>query len=224
MANILLSPQWFFGYDIIFELAFAIISLLVCFISYKIYKLTEENSLKLFGISFLFISISYFIQSFFNFAIYSELSKNVVSLLSLSDINFFNLLGVYTNIIFFSLGLITLVYMTLKIKSPKTYSLLVIIPIFLLFMGCNKLYLYYALTSILLIYIAIYYFSNYINKRNLKSLLVFIAFDFLLFGQIHFIFSINHVLYYILGHFLELIAYLLILINLILIHKNGKKA
>lgn len=223
MANIFLVPQWFYGYDVIFELAFAIISLIVSFMSFKIYKLTEENSTKLFGISFLFISISYFIQSFFNFAIISELNKNVVNIFNISDVNLFNNLGVYSNIIFFTVGLITLAYMTFKIKSPKTYSFLVIISMLFLLIGYNNLYLFYVLASVLLIYIAIYYFSNYMKQRNYHSLLSFIAFDFLLFGQFHFIFAINHQIYYVLGHFLELIAYILITINLITIIKHGKK-
>jgi hypothetical protein len=41
-----------------------------------------------------------------------------------------------------------------------------------------------------------------------------------LFGTIHFIFSVNQALYYFIGHAMELIAYIFILINLILVVKK----
>ena len=70
MANLFLIPKWFFGYGVAFELIFAIITLAVALYSFKVYKLSNQNQPKLFGIAFLFFSISYFIQSillFYNF-------------------------------------------------------------------------------------------------------------------------------------------------------------
>lgn len=223
MVNILLVPKWFFGYDVVFELIFAVITLIVSFYSYKIYKLTDEKQLKLFSISFLFISISYFIRSLLNWGILSELSAKTISMFQMININFLNLSGIYINIIFFTLGLVTLVYMTLDIKSKRTYFLLLLISILFLFLSSNGLILFYVLSSILLIFIAIFYFMNYTNKKSSRSLFVFIAFDFLLFGQIHFLFSVNHAIYYVIAHFLEFVAYLIILVNLASILKNGKE-
>lgn len=202
-----LVPKWFFGYDIALELALAVITLIVSLYAFKIYKLSEQRQSKLFGIAFLFFSISYFIQSFLN----------ICRIIKINNINIVNSIGVYTHINFFIIGLVTLTYMTLKIKSMKTYSLLLITMLLSLLFSANKIYLFYLLSSILLIYIIIHYFINYLKNKKPKALLVLIAFAFLLFGNIHFIFSINYGLYYVIGHFLELIAYLLILIDLILV-------
>jgi len=217
MANLYMVPNWFLGYDLILELAFAIISLIVSIYSFKIYRLSEQTQSKLFGIAFLFISISYFIQSFLNFTIISKLNENIRIILKIISVNVLNTIGIYAHILFFITGLITLTYMTLKIKSAKTYSLLFITIILSLVFSSNKLYLFYLLSSILLIYILIHYLTNYLKNKQSKTLLVLAAFAFLLFGSIHFIFAVNHSLYYVIGHSLELIAYLLILINLILV-------
>nr|MCK4929463.1 hypothetical protein [Nanoarchaeota archaeon] len=220
MVHLPIVPEWFLGYDIILELAFAIITLIVSIYAFKIYKLSGQRQSKFFGIAFLFISIAYFIQSFLNFVILSKLNENICRGLKIASVNFLNSIGIYAYIIFFGIGLITLTYMTLRIKSAKIYSLLLIIILLSFLSSSNTLYLFYLLSSVLLIYIFIHYLMNYLKNKQAKTLLVLVAFAFLLFGSIHFIFSVNHGLYYVIGHFLELIAYLFILINLILVVKK----
>jgi hypothetical protein len=217
MANFYLVPNWFFGYDLVLELAFAVIALIVSMYAFRIYKLSDQYQSKLFGFAFLFFSISYFIQSFLNFSIISKLNQNICNMMKMQDISVFNALGIYAHMFFFIIGLVTLTYMTLGIKSNKTYSLLLIISLASLFFSLNKLYWFYALSSLFLIYVVIHYIINYLENKQFKTILVLIAFGFLLFGQMHFIFAVDHVKHYILGHFLELVAYILILINLMLV-------
>lgn len=219
MVNLFLVPQWFIGYDLFLELGFALICLLVSFYSFKVYRLTLENSSKLYAISFLFISLSYFIQSFINILLLPQLFNPILS----NNEVVWNIVSIYVNLVFFTMGLLTLTYMTFKIKNSNVYSLLLITTLFSLILSYNRVYLFYVLTSIFLAYISLFYLKNYINKRKITSLLVFIAFCLLLFSQFHFILSVNHSLYYMLGHFFELIAYILILLNLVIITKNGKK-
>ena len=223
MQNIYLIPNWFFGLDVIFELTFAVIALIVSFYAFKTYKLTNQNQSKFFGYSFLFISISYFIQSFMNFAIISKINEGICNVLKIQAVDTLNAMGIYAHILFFIVGLVTLTYMTLKTESKKIYSLILITSLLLILLSINKIYSFYFLSSIFLVYITLHYFFNYIRNKQTKTLLALIAFIFLLFGSIHFMFVVNHVLFYILGHFLELAAYLIILINLFLVLKNGKK-
>ena len=225
MVNIYLIPSWFFGYqsfsyDAIIELAFAIITLIVSIYAFKVYKLSQQRQSKLFGIAFSFISASYFIWSIINFNILERAEDTIPTYINVSNINALITIGVYIHILLFMTGLITFTYMTLKFKSAKTYSLLLLITLISLFFSSNVLYLFYVLSSILLIYVVIHYFRNYIEHKQAKTLLVLIAFILILFGSIHFLFSVNHAIYYIISHFLELIAYLLILTNLILVIKK----
>jgi hypothetical protein len=52
---------------------------------------------------------------------------------------------------------------------------------------------------------------------------VVLAFTFLLFGSLHYLLSVDHAIYYVIGHVLELFAYLCILANLIMVLRHGKK-
>lgn len=220
MVDNFLIPEWFFQYGMFFEFAFAIITLVVGLFAFKIYKLSNQKQSKLFGVAFIFISIHYFIQSFLNFLIVYKLNENICNLMKIQSVNTLNILGIYSHMFFFVVGLIILVYMTLKIKSIETFSLLLILPLISVIFSSNKLYIFYAIASVLLIYISIYYLKNYLKNKQPKTLLVLIAFLFLLFGNIHFIFSVDHAIYYSIGHILELIAYSLILLNMFLILKK----
>lgn len=204
----------------ILEFAFAIITLIVGIFALRIYKLSEQKQSLLFGISFIFISTSYFIKSLTNYLIISKLNENICRGLKIYDVSLLNAIGTYSYIFFFIIGLITLAYMTIHQKSLKIYFLTLAITITSLIFSSNSVLLFYILSSIILIIILIHYIINYHTNRQGKTLLVLVAFSFLLFGSIHFILSVNHTIFYIIGHILEFIAYLLILINLIWVNKK----
>ncbi|MBI3027360.1 hypothetical protein HYY70_04550 [Candidatus Woesearchaeota archaeon] len=212
-------PHWFLGYNIFLELLFFIVTLMVGVYALRIYQLSGQGQSKLFGISFLFISAAYLIQSILNFASSYSMAEGC-NMQSMKSMHALGSLGIYTHIILFIAGLVTLAYMALKIKSIGAYLLFLVISLGVILVSSNPLYLFYTLSSILLIYTSFYYLRNYLQSRRVNSLIVLIAFLFLLFGKIHFIFSINHGAYYVAGHFLELVAYSLIFINLLTIIKR----
>lgn len=220
MATLFLKPTWLFGIDILIVLSFAIITLIVSLYSFKIYKLTNQETSRLFGLAFLFFSISYFFQSFLNFLIFFEIINSICEILKIQRILSLILFGTYVHITFLIIGLVILTYMTFKVKNKNIFALMLIISLSSLLISINTLYWFYVLSSIFLFFIASYYYSNYLKNCQTKTLLVLIAFIFLFFGHIHFIFALNHYLFYVLGHFLELLAYALILINLYLILKK----
>jgi hypothetical protein len=215
MMSLSFVPNWFLGYGLIFELAFAIITLAVSIYSFKIYKLSDQRQSKIFGTAFLLFSISYFIQFFINLSIISEMSENIISVIEFQNLISLNSLAIFSHMIFFTLGLVTLAYMVLNLRSKLIYIGLMIISIlFILFSG-DKINFFYILSSFLLIVISAYYLKNYIEKKHSRAILILVAFIFLLIGHVHFIFLVNHEIYYVIGNFLELIAYILILINLL---------
>jgi hypothetical protein len=220
MANGFLMPAWFLGYDIIFKLLFAIVTLTISFYSFKVYSISRQRSSKLFGISFLFFSTSYIIQSALSFAIVSKVNENICTLVKINEVTTLNNIALTTHMVFFILGLVTLSYMTLKVKSKRTYILLIIISLLSLLLSYNRLYWFYLLSSIYLIFILYHYSTNYDNKKNVRTLSILIAFGFLLFGHIHFLFVLDHKILYLIGQFLELAAYIIFLINLILVLKK----
>ena len=220
MASISFIPDWFLNYGIIFELAFAIITLFVSIYSFRVYRLSGQKKSRTFGLAFLFISISYFIQSFINLAIVSELNEKVLNIIEFKNLVTLDNLAIFFHMIFFIFGLVTLIYMILGGKNRFIYIISLIVSALFIFASASNLPFFYIFSSLLLIFILSDYVSNYIKNRNGKTLFIMIAFVCLLLGHLNFIFLVNNQLVYVVGNFLELAAYILILINLIRVIKK----
>lgn len=217
------SPQWFFGIDVALEFLFAIILLAVALFGHKIYKKTGQRQIKYFSLAFLFIGVSYVIQSIFNYLVVSQLVETVCYVIKFRSIALFNLYGMYAHMLLMTIGLVLLVYMTFKIEDKRPLWLLMIISLLAIFLSCNQLYIFYLLSSVYLIFLVWHFLGNYLKNKTGNSLLIATAFLLIFFGSVHFTFSMDHQPYYVVGHILELFAYLLILINLLIVKKNEKK-
>ena len=82
-------------------IADAIITLLVSIYSFRVYRLSGQKKSRTFGLAFLFISISYFIQSFINLAIISELNENVLNLIEFRNLITLDNIAIFFHMIFF---------------------------------------------------------------------------------------------------------------------------
>jgi len=207
-----LYPFWFLGAHTIFQLIFTVMTLVIGIYSSKVYSLTKKRNVKLFSIAFFLFSLHYFIESVLNILTHFNILTGNESLIT----------GTYSHMLIFSMGLIVLLYLTLGFKKTSTFALMSVITLTIVFFSKSKLDTFYLLASIFLIYISYFYLKNYLKNKDRTSLVSFIAFVFLLFGYIHYFFSVNHEFFYALAHFFELFAYGLILLNLKLI-KNVKK-
>ena len=217
-------PGWFVNYNLLIHFVFFIITFLVCFFSFRIYRLSQQRQPKLFATSFLFISLAFLIEAILNLLILFKINENISLAAKIMSVKLINLVMVNTHLILFIVGLVTLTYMTFKVRSAKIYSLLLIITLLSVFLVSNTLYFYYLLSFILLIYICWHYLFNYLSKKRINSLLVFVAFILLAVGNIPILFSVmNHETFYVVGHVIELIAYTLILVNLILVQRHEQK-
>jgi hypothetical protein len=231
MGNIFITPEWFFGYDIFLETMFAVIALLVCFYSWRIYKITQENHLRLFSWAFLFIGLSYIVQSSLNFIMLSHLDEIVSGAINLQSVYHLNLFGIYLHSILFLLGLLLLAYISLKIDNIRAFALLILITFSTLYFSPYKTFTLYLLSTILLAFTSYYYLTTYWVNRKSTTLMIFFSMMLLFISNMSFILATDKASYYVIGHVLEFMAYILVLSNLLFIlrigkqkHKNGKKA
>src|SRR3989338_8710996 len=220
MQTIYFSPPWFFGYDISLEFLFAIMSLVVSLFAFHLYRVSGERQTKLFGVAFLTISISYFLQSIFNFLIVGKLSQDVCRIIKVQDAAVFEALGIYAQIIFMIAGLVLLTYMTLKTEKPAVYWLMLSIALIGTLASRNVLYVFYLISALLLIFLCWHFFDNYAKRKHAKTLFVALAFLFLLIRDIQFVLSFDYEIFYVLGRLAELTAYVLLAINFYLVRRR----
>jgi hypothetical protein len=214
-ANI--APSWFFQYHIIMELCFAIIALAVAVFAFKLYKKISEKSVKILGISFLLISLSYFIQSILNFLILEELNDDASVLLRLKSAAVLENTGNLVHIMLLTTGLVVLLYTTLKEEKLRMLFLIIAVSLAGILLNSDPMMMFYLMSAIFLVFISWHYLLNFLKKRKAETFLIAFAFLLLLIGNVHFLIPVNHQLFYVIGHFLELIAYLMILTNLYLV-------
>lgn len=179
-----------------------------------------QRECKLFGWSFLALAFSYFSWAFVSWYVPARLSARE-GVISLTGFTTLVTLGVYAHVLLFLLGLVTLTYLTLGIKSQRTYTLLVSVVLIVLIFSSHKIIAFYFVSSLLLFYILIYYGSQYWHGRH--NFLVVIAFVFLFFGTLDFTLSAINDIHYVVGHMLYLVGYLFILANFILMARPLRK-
>ncbi len=223
MQYVFIVPSWFNGFDILLQLCFGIFALILAAYAFKIYRLSDQEQLKLFSIAFFSIAISYLIQVAVNSIIFYGFDDVVISMINLNRLFLLQLFGLYLHALFFSIGVIFLTYMTLKIKNYRVLSLLIILTLVSVLFSVNKLFLFYALCTVLLFYTVIYYLMHYVHQKKTGTLFVLFGMFFLFMSSLTFMLALNTGVSYVWGHVFELIAYVLLFVNLFMVLKNGKK-
>ena len=217
---VFLRPEWFTGPDVLFEFTFAVVALLVAVYAFRVFRLTKSRNALSLGAGFLLMSVSYLSLSLMNAsAIFSIAAHDGISYGILRGLAILSVLTLYTHVLLYILGLASLSCIALKDKSAKAFLLISLPSIIALLLSPNTLLLFHVLSSFFLVVISFQYWRNYAKKKQGKALMIAIAFFLLLLGRIHFIFSPNHEIFYPIGHALELLSYVLILISLALTHR-----
>lgn len=219
MAYLYSVPYWFIGFSITMEIVFALIAMSVAYFSLKIYALSGQREPKLFGMAFGAISISYLIWGALNFFVLRELNEEF-KILTLEKLTLIGSFGIYAHMLLFTVGLITLSFMTFRIKGRRIYTLLVTLSFLVILFSQDKFYAFQILSSILLLLISFHYISEYNENKNPITLLILIAFIFLLISSTALVFTNQSHVYYIVGHIFELVAYVIILVGLVLTIKK----
>ncbi|HIH31829.1 TPA: hypothetical protein HA235_03915 [Candidatus Woesearchaeota archaeon] len=219
MSTILMSPDWFFGYDVLFELFFFIISLAIAFYALKVYHATSQKLAQYFGFGFLLVASSYLVQSISNYLVYSKLNAQICIMANVSSVSVVDAIGTYAYMLLMISGFTVLLFVSLKSDKMRTLWILLSVSIIAIMLSKNPLYTFYLLSSIYLAFIAWNFVENYLKNKQAMTLTVALAFIFLWFGTFHFLISVDHELFYVIGHILGLCAYIMILINWYLVRK-----
>jgi uncharacterized protein involved in response to NO len=189
MHELYLIPNWFFGFDIGMEMLFAVVTILVSIIAFRIYSMTEDRKVKLFGLAFLFIGLSYIAWAGINLW-FTQLIGDETRELSIESIATIGVIGLYSYIILFISGLINLVSTTCESYKGRAYYLLFGLSLLVIVSSINKLITFRIVSAFLLFFVAYHYFEEYLKNKNKKTLYVMLAITLLFISNVTFIFFI----------------------------------
>lgn len=215
MMPIYVVPYWFFQLSVFLEVLFAVAAGIIAYYSFKVYKLSNQRTSLLFTFGFFFIALSYLIKSAVILFLLGE-AKEGIRELSFQGLTLIGEVGFYANILLFILGLVTLTYMTTKKKNFLLYALLTALSFLVVLHNVDAIFLFNILSTLFLLYLCIHYGMEYSENQNKKTLLVLIAFVFLLLSGLGFVVAYDYYLNFVIGHMFELAAYILIIASLVL--------
>jgi len=218
MTEFYLIPTWFFGFSSLLELFFGLITLGVALYAFYVNRFCDEREIKLFGYGFLAIALSYFSWAFVNWYVPFKASIQE-EIFRFNNYEMLVSLGVYAHVFLFLIGLVTLVFLTMRREGNRLYSLLVILSFLIIVFSEQKIISFYFVSSLLLFYMIYHYGREFYEEGGKHNALMLLAFIFLFIASVDFTFSaINHI-HFVAGHILFLIGYLFILFNLVLMVK-----
>lgn len=220
--NIYKVPGSFYLDSVVLQFLFAIVTILVSYYSYRIYRISGEKDDGLFSLSFFFISVSYWSWLVFTYFVLEPVGKFVYTI-DLQNSNFIGLIPIYVHLSFFIIGFSNLVYMKLRVSNQYVYALILCLTLPFLFVAYRLIDFTYIISSVLLFFISLLYIRDYRMRKNRKLFPLIIAFSLLFFSTICFIFGDNYQSFYVMGHLFMALSYLIILIKLVALFKNDWK-
>ncbi len=217
-AALIMTPS--FGFDVVFELIFAVIAVIIAIYACRIFIISRQERSRLFAVGFFMVAAAYVIESVINFLIIFKLNENICTALKVNSIVAFNMFGHLAHAVLMTSGVIVLLYTTLSSHEGKVAWLLLITSLIAILANPMPINIFYLLISIFLVFISAFYVRNHIKRKKATTLLVAAGFILWALSNIHFIFTAHHEAFYIAGHFLELGAYLAFLANFFMVHKK----
>jgi hypothetical protein len=219
MALVLNGPQWFRVYESLFVFIAGFITILIALLSYKAYTFTKEAKYKYFSTSFFLLGISFFVLSIFSSILITHLSSSLDTFLVQFDYAFL------IHMLLAFVAYMVLLILTLKVKSKTTMALLMSL-VFLFALFSYQYYLKFHLVSlVLLFFLSVQYYNNYMEKKLGNARLVFISFYLLACAEVFLIlFMYTTEIFYVVGRVLQFIGYLILFYTFLRVaNHNGTK-
>lgn len=226
--KIVFTPDWFLGNDVLIN----IISFLVLFLFFlfacKCYKLDNRKGTLYLGIGFLLIAIGELstiltkLVLYYDTNITQEIGRIIITSQMVQSVNIFYNLGFFLNKFFVLFGL----YVIYKLPLDKKLSIDFFLTIYLIFIVAllsNSLFYVYNITAIIFLILIINNYSKIYKKYRLANTQILIfAFVLLALSQVLFMLSkLNY--FYVGAQSIQLVSYIILLILIMKIMKDGKK-
>ncbi|MBR9703756.1 hypothetical protein GOV10_06960 [Candidatus Woesearchaeota archaeon] len=201
----------FIIYHIIFTTLFFLVSLGISYFSYKAYRLTKLRRPKLFTYAFLLLAFSHL----FTFVAMSQKLFSGKGQIMMRDSGILEV-AMATYI----LGIILFFYTTLKSRDVQVPLVLALIISFVLVFLQHAAFIFHGISTILLAFVAWYYWKSYARQKHLNNLTIFFAFFAILLGNLLLVFTQRHSAFFTVAQTLQLVGYLAFLANLIWVLKK----
>ena len=215
----LIALHTFYNIDLAFGLVSASVAVFIAGYALKSHLLTKERTSLFFSSAFLFIAAGLLSRVIFDYLVKFELTYNprMIALHGMTSLQ--------STMLFFAIflatsGYIFLIALFYKIKSKRVIALLVTLVALLTLSTSNAYLTAHVIPAVLLFFILLHTTDNFLRKRNRNAFLVFASFVILFASEIFFLLILKSINFYFVGSSLRVLAYLLLLTNMLLVLKR----
>ena len=230
MVSYILGPKWFYGISTVFELISILVSLLIFYYSYRVYKYTSQKEYLYFSSSFLMIAAAFIVKILSSISIYTKELKKItigfitVTAYSIEPVKWIQHYGFMINRFLILLAFLVLLAMAYKIKDKKIIFLLAYFMFLSSGYSQTSFFVFHTTLTLMLAILTHFYIKNYLKKKKLNAKLVAISFSIIFLSQIPlifpFIFSRFSNYFYVISETTQLMGYLFLLFTFIMLWKK----
>jgi len=228
MVKIVPTPDWFLGKDILIEGFSFLVLIVFCVLAVRGYKMKKNKGLLNLGIGFGVIALAQLASVFTKTVLYYDtapvqaLGKVIISSKVVNSIDIFYYAGFFFQRFLTLFGLFTIYRLPQKKIIGGDYVLILFFVLLSALLSQKFFYLFHLTAFLLLTLIVINYSLIYKKNRFANTKILIVAFSVLAVGQLVYLLSrINT--FFAVGSLMELLGYLIMLVLMVRILKNGKE-
>ena len=222
MALLIQAPEWFYGIDALFDIVSLFVALLVAYYGYRVYKLGGQGNVGLIACSFFLLAFSFLFKIVTNLGIYIAVLKLFTMPLhiGIAKIETLYLAGYFFHRFLFLFGLLFLLKIALNIQDKRIIWIFILFIIMSTFFANNMYYLFHLISLLFLWYVCGFFWRNFKKKQTKASRMVVYTFILMFLSHLAFVFVGFHNLLYVIGEAMQLLGFLTLLSNYVLVLKR----
>ena len=225
--KIVFTPDWFLTGDVLIDI-FSFVTLCLIFIlAFKSYSLSKKKGTLYIGLGFLLIALAELASILTKFVLYydtsvtQEIGNAIITYEIVRSVDFFYYAGFFFSRLLMLLGFYTIYKLPLKRVSGEFFLYIYFITI-ISFLSQPYYYIYHFTALVLLVFLINKYYRIYLKDKRINTKILVTSFALLAIGQTVFLFSkLSYI--YVIGQSIQLISYIILLMLIIRIVKDGKK-
>ena len=228
MIELIYSPRWFFGKDIVIDIVSIIVLSLISFTAIRFYKINRKKSYLWLFISFLMIALAFIFKIISNFTLHytREVAQNFGFVVIVYRSFHYSFLPYYVGYLLYRLFMLFGLYALYSIYTKQKKEQIFLISYFLIvltYFGLSAYFLFHITALILLSLITVRYLQNYRRNPTVTGKLLYYSFLIITLSQVVFAFIGLSNYVYVSAELVQLLGYILLLITFIMVLHYGKK-
>ena len=165
------------------------------------------------------MAVSFLVRSITNLIIYQHIKTDVSLAAKLAAVTSVYDIGFLVHILLMLTAYMILIALSLELKDIRVITLLFLMVVLAAVIATNTYTVYYIISAILLAYIVNHFRENANKLKTKTSKAVYYSFLVLLLSQGVFLFVQMGTSLYLIGHLLQAIAYIILLIAFIMVRR-----